>query len=297
MASNKLFYSISDYWSLVPGLTLHIQRTIHYAADKAENAIRPLVFQEKKELEAQKAASAKKEADIKKSVEKLMKDWEQQAGQTLLLVRAIEYLDTEEVKHTGNQWKQDKEGTWVISNRVYKMKFKISDVPGKNEVNLRWSLEYNWPKQPASKRYEYNRYNNPWGASIYIVKPENRKYTTVSAAQKFIQARYDENYALFSELSPPVPLERREMFSVNGFLLPGYTVAPPERAGPDLKSVESLLDFLDEDDTAPPPQAAPVDPGPQSPAKPQKLTAPPIAGRPKRPPAKPKPKRKSSMSR
>ena len=34
-----------------------------------------------------------------------------------LLERALEYLHTPEVEHTSNEWKQDKNGIWEISNR------------------------------------------------------------------------------------------------------------------------------------------------------------------------------------
>mgnify|MGYP001072566990 CR=1 FL=1 len=85
----------------------------------------------------------------------------------------------------------------------------------------------------------------------------------------------------------------------HGSLLPQYTVAPPETVKPDEKAVESLLDFLDEDDIAPPPPVPTDNPTPQAPAKPQRPAAPPPGGQPKRPPAKPKikPKRKNTMSR
>lgn len=298
MEKNKSFYHTSDYGILHPGSSIHVQHSVSFASDMAAPFIQPLVLQEKKELEKQRKASAEKEQEIKTAIEKLAKDWEKQASQTLLLVRTIEYLDTKEVKHTSNQWKQDKEGTWEISNQVYKMWFKISDIPEKGEVALKWSIMYNYPDQPASKHYTYNRYGNPWGADIYIVKPEKRSYATVAAAQKFIQARFDENSLLFSELSPPIPIERREMFSVNGYLLPGYTIAAPERAEPDLKAVDALLDYLEDGDgEAAPLSTPPPVPAGKSPPSLQKPSAHPPGGRLKRPLPKAKPKRKNTMTR
>ena len=47
----------------------------------------------------------------------------EQAAQTMLLDRAIEYVKTPEVKHTSNEWKRQKDGVWEISNRVYIMRY------------------------------------------------------------------------------------------------------------------------------------------------------------------------------
>ena len=120
---------------------------------------------------------------------------------------------------------------------------------------------------------------------------------TSNAAQKYIQGRFDLYVGLFRDLRPPIPDEFKRHFYINGCLLPEYTVVPPEMTKPDEKVVESLLDFLDEDDTAPPPPVTTDNPTPQSPAKAQRPAAPPSGERPKRPPAKPKPKRKNTMSR
>lgn len=276
MANKKSFYDISAWGdNFHPGSSFQLSHAIRYQSDKAAEFLKPLTAKDKKELEQQKKESEAKEKSLYTAMGKLAKEWDEQASQTLLLTRAIEYLETLEVKHTGNEWKKSKDGALEISNLVYKMRFKIEQSET-GEIRLEWCMGYNVPEQPKSHWYNYNRYDNPWGADIYIVRPEKRTYTTMAAAQKFIQTRFDEYLPLFSVLSPPVPFERQKMFSVNGYLLPGYTVAPPERTEPDEDRINALLDCLEdgESDAEPPQETLQAPPQEQAPI-PEKPLAPP----------------------
>ena len=76
-------------------------------------------------------------------MKKAITAWDQHGAQTLLLQKAIEYLRTPEVTHTGNEWKRRKDGSWEISNLVYKMTFRI--VRCGNEWKLTWELSYTAP--------------------------------------------------------------------------------------------------------------------------------------------------------
>lgn len=69
--------------------------------------------------------------------------WDKHGAQTLLLEKAIEYLKVPEVKHTANEWKQQEDGSWEISNLVYKMTFSI--VKFGDEWKLTWELSYTAP--------------------------------------------------------------------------------------------------------------------------------------------------------
>lgn len=248
MAKKETFFNVSDWMTHKPGDTLHVQKHVSFSYDGAEKSMRPLVSQDKKNLEKQRKESEAEEAKVYEKIKTHFQEWEGHASQTLLLTRAIEYLETKTVKHTKNQWKEAKDGTWEVSNLVYKMWFKTSKDAKTGGILLRWGLVYNVPEQPSSYHYEYNRYGNPWGAAIFIVRPENRSYASLESAQKFIQTRFDEYLPFFSELSPPVPRECQRMFSVNGYLLPGYTVAPTEKTIE--QSADTLLDFLEDADTA-----------------------------------------------
>lgn len=70
---------------------------------------------------------------------------------------------------------------------------------------------------------------------------------------------------LFTELSPPIPKGEERRFSVNGILLPGYTVEVPEKTPQEV--ADELLGFLEDGDTPPPP-AEPEKPKHQHPSRP-----------------------------
>ena len=135
---------------------------------------------------------------------------------------------------------------WEISNRTYKMRYKISYADATDIYLVSWGIIYNAPKQPNSK------YANYWGDSIYVARQDKKKYPSMEAAQNYIQGRFDLYSHLFRELSPPIPNECKRMFSINGCLAPGYTLAPPDKEEPDKQAVDDLLACLDDSDTAAP---------------------------------------------
>lgn len=97
-----------------------------------------------------------------------------------------------------------------------------------------------------------SKYANYWGDSIYVARQDKKKYPSMEAAQNYIQGRFDLYSHLFRELSPPIPNECKRMFSINGCLAPGYTLAPPDKEEPDKQAVDDLLACLDDSDTAAP---------------------------------------------
>lgn len=294
---NETFYEAYGQYvdKLETGFKLKIEHHIEYESHRiGRPEIAEKVKMSRAELSKARQESVKLEQNIYGKMLGTVKEWEAQAAQTLLLNKALEYINTPAVPHTSNEWKQRKDGSWVISNLVYTMEYKISEDPAEDKKGswlVSWELGINCPARPDTEKYYF--------AGERVIAEQNKKrYDTFEAAQKYIQGRFDQYVGLFRELRPPVPDKFKRHFYINGCLLPEYTVAPPESAEPDKMAVESLLDFLEEDDTTPPPSATPAEPPPQHPNKPQKPVPPP-GGRPKRPPVKPKtkPKRKSSMSR
>lgn len=293
---NETFYEAYGQYvdMLNPGFKLKVEHHIEYNTYRIG---RPEIAEKVKlsasELKKKREESVKLEQDIYDKMLGTVKEWEAQAAQTLLLDKALEYVNTPAVAHTSNEWQQRKDGSWVISNLVYAMEYKISEDPAGDKKGtwlVSWELGINCPARPATeKRY--------FAGERVIAEQSRKRYDTFEAAQKYIQGRFDLYVGLFRELRPPVPDKFKRHFYVNGCLLPEYTVAPPENAEPDKTAVESLLDFLEEDDTAPPPPPpAPAASAPQPPAKPQKPAPPPV-GRVKHPAPKAKPKRKNTMSR
>ena len=78
-------------------------------------------------LEAMRQGSIDGEQKAYEIVVAAAKQWEQQAAATQTINRALEYLRTPEIEHTGNQWKDT--DNWradqKISNRVYQMTCSI----------------------------------------------------------------------------------------------------------------------------------------------------------------------------
>ncbi len=124
---------------------------------------------------------------------------------------------------------------------VYKMSCRIREDTQYNRAlqksvpcawYVTWSVAFN---APAKGDYSSNSARN-------IAGQEQKRYTDKAAADKYIQGRIDAYAHLFTELSPPIPEEKKNIFSVNGHLLHGYSVKPRE------PTALELLSFLEEQD-------------------------------------------------
>ena len=245
MPDIKPFFSVNAWGdSLTTGATLKIVHSLNYSDYTASPHMAPLVELPAAELQEKLEGSKAAEKAIFEKLKAATDEWEAQAAQTLLLEKVLEYVCTPEVSHTSNEWKQIQGGAWEISNRVYQMRYVFVPVPQSKAVRVTWGIVYNTPQQPGNPRYA-----NSWGDSRYIVRQEKKPYDSVEAAQRYIQGRFNLYAHLFTELSPPVPNDCKRMFMVNGHLLPGYTLAPPERTKEE--AVKDLLDCLEDGDVAP----------------------------------------------
>lgn len=254
--AKKSFYEASTYTgNLRPGYEIAVQRTISYQGENAD--FKPFLTVPHKELEQRLKDSMAAEKKIHDELKEAIKAWDEHGAQTLLLEKAIEYLKTEPVKHTANEWKQQEDGTWEISNMVYRMTFKI--VPIGDEWKLSWELQYTAPGQNQERYYSY--YER--GPKKRIEYEGSKKYKTMAGAQKYIQGKFDQYARCFETLSPPVPKSVKSLFCVNGQVLQGYTISPlekeaavnvsPEQLKPDDKTVDALLSCLGDGDLTPAP--------------------------------------------
>ncbi|USF25231.1 hypothetical protein N510_000142 [Firmicutes bacterium ASF500] len=273
MPDLKPFFSVNAWGdSLTTGATLKIVHSLHYSDYNASPFMALLTDKPAAELQKMLKGSEGAEKSIYEKLKTAVSKWEAQAAQTLLLEKVLEYVRTPEVSHTSNEWKQIEGGAWEISNRVYQMRYQFTPVPQSEAVRVTWGIVYNTPQQPGNPRYA-----NSWGDSRYIVRQEKKPYDSVEAAQRYIQGRFNLYAHLFTELSPPVPNDCKRMFMVNGHLLPGYTLAPPERTKEE--AVNDLLDCLEDGDVVPPISAPEPPPAPKekttapSPAKPVRSAA------------------------
>lgn len=246
---------------LEPGISLSLERSLEYNAWNVDlSPLSELVKLSPKELEDKRAGSVKLETDIFGKIQAALQEWEEQAAQTLILDRALEYVHTPEVPHTSNEWVQGEDGTWEISNQTYIMAFKIwedTEKPGTFLVS--WAIGVNRPQRPKTEKYYYS------GAPS-IAEQTKKRYDTPEAAQKYIQGRFDLYSHLFTELRPPIPDGFQRAFTINGCLLPEYTVSPPKRTSS--KDIDDLLDFLDDKDIFPSEQKEPPAPAAEKVSRP-----------------------------
>lgn len=240
---DEQFYSVSRYGDrLRSGEKLTIEHSLLFSSAKADLA--PLVKKSEAQLDDLIAKSEAKEDEMFRQLCMEVTKWEKQGAKTMLLRKALEYVKTPIVTHTANVWKTLDHNRHECSNMVYKMTYQIYEdtkydrtlkksVPVAWEV--RWSVGFNMP----SKRNPYSYYSS---ASTEIAGQERKRYMDKAAAEKYIQGRIAAYAKLFQEISPPIPEDKVKLFSVNGHLLPGYTVQP------HVPTPDELLIFLDDAD-------------------------------------------------
>ena len=150
--------------------------------------------------------------------------WEEQAGRTLFLDKALEYARTLPVTHTANQWEAPDEYRHIRSNMVYQMDYSISentryDSAAQKSVpyswTLRWSLRTN---APGSYR------------QAKIAGQDRKVFSSREELDKYLNGRIKAHEHYFTEISPAIPKEYADYFKVNGCLLPGYTIEGEEPA-------------------------------------------------------------------
>ena len=130
---------------LTPGSELKIEHSV-----VCENVdISTLITMGTDSLEAMRQGSIDGEQKAYEIVVAAAKQWEQQAAATQTINRALEYLRTPEIEHTGNQWKDT--DNWradqKISNRVYQMTCSIwedtkYDRETKQSVPIAWYVTW-----------------------------------------------------------------------------------------------------------------------------------------------------------
>ena len=215
-------YSSYDHDDLEPASTMRIERQIYFESSKADlsEAVKlPLA-----ELLSLRAESAAAEQEVFDRLKEQAAAWEEQAGRTLFLDKALEYARTLPVTHTANQWEAPDEYRHIRSNMVYQMDYSISentryDSAAQKSVpyswTLRWSLRTN---APGSYR------------QAKIAGQDRKVFASREELDKYLNGRIKAHEHYFTEISPAIPKEYADYFKVNGCLLPGYTIEGEEPA-------------------------------------------------------------------
>lgn len=227
-----------------PGVELKISAYVYH--DKNNPKTAELIAHSMEELKQLEQASITAEKTVIERIEELIEQWHKQAGETVTIRKAMEYLKIGPVEHTANQWTDKEYDTHEISNMVYKMTWRVYErtewnrATQRSEIKgweLRWSVCFNTVYNPDDTR-----------AGRQIAGQDSKVFKDKMAMEKYLQGRIAAYAHLFTEISPPIPEGEEGRFSVNGVLLPGYAKEV---------TVDDLLECLDENDTvetpAPPP--------------------------------------------
>lgn len=220
------------------GRSITVSRAFRYQGENADFA--PYLKMPLEEVERLLQESEAQEQKFYEEMQKTIKGWDQYGAKSLLLQKVIDYRKVEPVKHTSNEWVQQKDGSWLISNLTYQMTFSITE-KGQEWV-ARWDLSYTAPEL-SHGYHDYTR------SPVNRIEHESgKKYKTLAAAQNYIQAQFDKySGTCFSKLSPPVPRSAKHLFSINGCLLPDYRLENTDTAKE--ATVDELLAYLEEKPT------------------------------------------------
>ena len=223
MAEIKTGYSTYDHDRLDPADSMRIERKLYFEQDKADiSGLTALSMEQLREIREESAAA---EQTIYEDLKQRAAAWEAQAGQTLAVDKAIEYVRTPEVKHTANQWEAAENDRHIISNRVYQMRYHIYE-------NTRYDREKE-QSVPYAWTLSWNVYtNSPDGYNQAKIAGQEKKFADKAAMEKYLNGRIKAYQHLFTEISPPIPKEYAYHFKINGQLLPGYTIEGEEREQP-----------------------------------------------------------------
>ena len=243
-------YSSYDHDNLETAETMKIERRIYFESEKSD--LSGLAALPLSELLSMRSESAAAEQAVFDRLKEQAAAWEEQAGKTLTLDKAIEYARTPPAKHTSNQWEAPDSYRHVRSNAVYQMSYSISENT-RYDSKAQKSIPYSWTLR-------WSIYTNAPGTygQAKIAGQERKVFASREELDKYLNGRIKAHQHLFTEISPPIPKEYADYFKVNGLLLPGYTVEGEEpRQAAELPKQEEPQE---EQPGQPPaqPQAAPV---------------------------------------
>lgn len=215
-------YSSYDHDDLEPASTMRIERRIYFESGKAD--LSEMVKLPLAELLSLRAESAAAEQEVFDRLKEQAAAWEEQAGRTLFLDKALEYARTLPVTHTANQWEAPDEYRHIRSNMVYQMDYSISENTRYDSAAQK-SVPYSWTLR-------WGLYTNaPHGNPMEKIAGQERKvFSSREELDKYLNGRIKAHDHYFTEISPAIPKEYADCFKVNGCLLPGYTIEREEPA-------------------------------------------------------------------
>ena len=232
-------YTSYDHDKLDTAETLRIERRIYFEAKDGD--IAPYVSLPPEQLHAMREESAAAEQAVFDDLTSRATAWEEQAGKTLLLDKAIEYTRTTVVQHTSNEWQEAEYDRHIRSNRVYQMSYHIYE-------NTRYDREKQ-ESVPYSYSLTWGVYTNSpsRNGQAKIAGQDRKVFTDKAVMEKYLNGRIKAYDRLFAEISPPIPQEYADHFKVNGMLLPGYSIEGEEPPQPEQVAIPENTEPQKED--------------------------------------------------
>ena len=190
-------YSSYDHDDLEPASTMRIERRIYFESGKAD--LSEMVKLPLAELLSLRAESAAAEQEVFDRLKEQAAAWEEQAGRTLFLDKALEYARTLPVTHTANQWEAPDEYRHIRSNMVYQMDYSISENTRYDSAAQK-SIPYSWTLR-------WGLYTNaPHGNQREKIAGQDRKvFASREELDKYLNGRIKAHEHYFTEISPPSP--------------------------------------------------------------------------------------------
>ena len=216
-------YTSYDHDKLEAAETMRIERRIYFEAKDGD--IAPYASLPIAQLLSMRSESAAAEQAIFDNLKERAAAWEEQAGRTLLLDKALEYVRTPHVQHTANEWQTTEHNRHIRSNRVYQMNYYIYENT-RYDKEAQKSIPYSWTLTWSV------RTNSPSRTQAKIAGQDRKVFTDKAAMEKYLNGRIKAYDRLFTEISPPIPQEYADYFKVNGMLMPDYTIEgedPPQQ--------------------------------------------------------------------
>ena len=216
-------YTSYDHDKLEAAETMRIERRIYFEAKDGD--IAPYASLPIAQLLSMRSESAAAEQAIFDDLKERAAAWEEQAGRTLLLDKALEYVRTPHVQHTANEWRENEYNRHTRSNRVYQMNYYIYENT-RYDKEAQKSIPYSWTLTWSV------RTNSPSRTQAKIAGQDRKVFTDKAAMEKYLNGRIKAYDRLFTEISPPIPQEYADYFKVNGMLMPDYTIEgedPPQQ--------------------------------------------------------------------
>ena len=217
-------YTSYDLDKLEAADTMRIERHIYF--DAKDGDIAPYASLPLAQLLSMRRESAEAEQEVFDSLKEQAAAWEEQAGKTLLLDKAIEYARTPHVQHTSNEWQKSEYDRYTRSNRVYQMNYYIYEHT-RYDKEAQQSIPYSWT-------LTWGVYTNSPSKSgqAKIAGQDRKTFADKAAMEKYLNGRIKAYDRLFTEISPAIPKEYADYFKVNGLLMPDYTIEGEEPPQP-----------------------------------------------------------------